>query len=74
MQVVLLGILEVEIVVHGPAFGGNESILRGVDGDSIQPGVKGAIAAKGLQRAIRLHESLLCNVFGLGRIVHVTHD
>jgi len=27
-----------------------------------------------LQRPIRLHECLLCNVFGLGRIVHVTHD
>src|SRR6202142_4368174 len=27
-----------------------------------------------MQGTERFHESLLCNVLGLGRIVHVTHD
>ena len=74
MQVVLLGVLQIEIVVHGPAFGRNERVLGGVDRDSIQPGIEGAIAAKRLEGAIGFDERLLCNVFGFGCIVHITHD
>ena len=74
MKLVLLGILEVKVIIHGPPLGGHEGVLRRIDGNAIQPGIEGAIAAKRLQCAIRLDECLLCNVLSLGRIVHVSHD
>ena len=74
MQVVLLRILQVEIVIHGAALARHQRVLRGVDGDSIQPGIESAIASKRLQGTVGLHERLLCNVLRLGCIVHVSHD
>src|ERR1700680_3011723 len=63
MPSVLFRLLKVEIVIHRPAFRGNQGVLRGIDCDSIQPRIERAIAAKRLQRTERFDESLLSDVF-----------
>jgi hypothetical protein len=70
----LLRILGIEIVANGFAAAGDQMVLGRVDRDSIEPGVKGAIAAERRCRPIRLQKRLLRHVQGFGRIANVSHD
>ncbi len=49
-------------------------VLRGVDGDPIQPGIKSTIAAEIAERAVCLDEGFLRYVLGFLGVVHEPHD
>ena len=65
MQVVLFGILQVQLDIHGPAPLRRQVILGGVHGDPVHPGIKRAVAAKPVEFAPGLNERLLRAILGL---------
>jgi len=49
---------------------GDKPVLRCVDADPVQPGVKGTVVAKTRQRPIGPDKTVLNNIFHLGRVTH----
>ena len=49
-------------------------IFRRIDGDAVQPGIKGTVSAKVSKRAVGFDEGFLRNVLSLVRIMYEAHD
>ncbi len=61
----------IDVRVRRPPPLGHQVVLGSVDGDPVQPGIKGALAAKLPQSAISLDERLLCHVQHFTLIAHI---
>ncbi|MNJ63098.1 hypothetical protein D3C77_589720 [compost metagenome] len=74
IAVVKLRILGAHITVWRPSSTGHQVVLRRVDGDAVQPGIKRTVTAEIAKRTIGLDKGFLCYILGLVGVVNEPHD
>src|SRR5690606_1031550 len=67
-------VLSTDIVIWWPPTASNQVILRRIDGDAVQPGVKGAVTPEISKRTIGLDERFLSNILSFMSVMHEPYD